>query len=102
MFSNNMPFVRTPKCVAPSPLRKALAAVKEEILMLLGLSLVALTLALMPREYGSPDLRMWCAVLWVQAIPYAAAVLVSFVSAFRWSARLLGDGIERRLYVTGV
>ena len=102
MLSNNMPFVRTPKCAAPSPLKKALAAVREEILMLLGLSLVALTLALMPREYGSPDLRMWCAVLWVQAIPYAAAVLVSFVSAFCWSARWLGDGIERRVYVTGV
>ena len=101
MFTDDMPFVRTPKCAAPSPVLQALMAVREELLMLLSLVLVVLTLELMPREYGSPDLQMWSVVLGVQAIPYAAAVAVSFISAFRWPARLLGRSIKRRLYVAG-
>src|SRR5690606_29964188 len=101
MFTDDMPFVRTPKCAAPSPVLQALVAVREEFMMLLSLGLVVLTLALMPREYGSPDLQMWSMVLVIQAIPYAAAVAVSFTSAFRWPARLLGRGIKRRLYIAG-
>jgi len=101
MFTDDMPFVRTPKCAAPSPVLQALVAVREEFLLLLSLGLVVLTLALMPREYGSPDLQMWSVVLVIQAIPYGAAVAVSFVSAFRWPAALLGRSIKRRLYVAG-
>lgn len=101
MFTDNMPFVRTPKCAAPSALLQALTAVREESLMLVSLCLVVFTLSLVPREYSSPDLRIWSIVLLIQAIPYAAAVLVSFVSSFRWPARLLGGGIKRRLYIPG-
>lgn len=101
MFTDDMPFVRTPKCAAPSPVLQALAAVREEFLMLVSLCLVVVTLGLIPREYGSPDLQMWSVVLLIQAIPYAAAVVVSFVSAFRWPARLLGRGIKRKLYIAG-
>jgi len=67
--------------------------------MLISLSLVVLMLSLVPREYGSPDLSVWRVVLIIQAIPYAAAVLVSFISSFRWPARLLGGGIKRKLYI---
>lgn len=99
LFTDNMPFLRTPKMTRPSALLQALAAVREESLMLLSLLAVATMLLLIPREYGSPDLRIWSLVLLIQAIPYAAAVFVSFVSAFHWPARLLGRGIKRNLHV---
>ncbi len=99
MFTDNQPFVRTPKCAAPSKMLQALTAVREELLMLTSLCLVVVTLSVLPREYGSPDLRVWCFVLSIQAIPYAAAVLVSFISSFRWSARIIGGGIRRNVYV---
>lgn len=101
LFTDNMPFVRTPKCARPSAVLQALTAVREELLMLISLCLVVLMLSLVPREYGSPDLNVWSVVLMIQAIPYAAAVLVSFISSFRWPARLLGGGIKRKLYIRG-
>ncbi|MCB1648439.1 MAG: glycosyltransferase [Pseudomonadales bacterium] len=97
LFTDNMPFLRTPKLRQPSALVQALAAVREESLMLLSLLAVVTMLLLVPREYGSPDLRIWSLVLLIQAIPYAAAVFVSFVSVFRWPACLLGRGIKRNL-----
>ncbi|MCB1665296.1 MAG: glycosyltransferase [Pseudomonadales bacterium] len=99
LFTDNMPFVRTPKLAKPSAVLQALAAVREESLMLLSLLAVVSMLLLVPREYGSPDLRIWSLVLLIQAIPYAAAVFVSFVSVFRWPARLLGGSIKRNLHV---
>lgn len=100
LFTDDMPFVRTPKCADPSQLRQALAAVREELLMLLGLVLAVTVLLMMPREYGSPDLVMWSVALLIQAIPYGAAVFVSFVSSFRWPAHILGTGIERKIYTS--
>ena len=98
LFTDDMPFVRTPKCARPSAVLQALTAVREELLMLVSLCLAVFALSLVPREYGSPDLRVWSIVLMIQAIPYGAAVLVSFVSSFRWPARLLGGGIKRNLF----
>lgn len=101
LFTDDMPFVRTPKLVKPSAVLQALAAVREESLMLISLLSVVLMLTLVPREFGSPDLRIWSVVLLIQAIPYGAAVFVSFVSVFRWPARILGRGIKRNLYIRG-
>jgi hypothetical protein len=102
LFTDDQPFVRTPKCVKPSALKVALAAVKEELLMLASLTVVVLTLTLTPREFGSPDMRVWSVVLLIQAIPYAAAIIVSFVSSFRVPANLLGKGIKRRVFLPRV
>lgn len=102
LFTDDMPFVRTPKLARPSALWQALAAVREETLMLLSLLSVVLMLSLVPREFGSPDLRIWSVVLIIQSLPYAASVLVSFISAFHWPSRLLGGSIKRNLYTRGV
>lgn len=101
LFTDDMPFVRTPKCARPSAVLQALTAVREELLMLVSLCLAVGMLNLIPREFSSPDLRIWSIVMLIQAIPYAAAVLVSFVSSFRWPARLLGGGIKRNVFVRG-
>lgn len=101
LFTDDMPFVRTPKCARPSAMLQALTAVREELLMLVSLCLAVLMLTLIPREYSNPDLQIWSIVMLIQAIPYAAAVLVSFVSSFRWPARLLGGGIKRNIFIRG-
>lgn len=99
LFTDNQPFVRTPKMVKPSALMGAILAVREELLMLISLFVVVLALTLMPREYGSPDMQVWSIVLSIQAIPYAAAVLVSLVSSFGVPSRVLGKGIKRRVFM---
>ena len=43
-----------------------------------------------PEELKGPDVSVWVAVLLIQAVPYAAAVLVSLVSALSLPARWLG------------
>lgn len=99
LFTNDQPFVRTPKCVQPSAVLQALVDVREELLMLASLSVVVLTLSFTPREFGSPDMHVWSIVLTIQAVPYAAAVFVSFVSTFRWRAKLLGKSMKRNLNI---
>jgi len=99
LVTNNQPFVRTPKCAKSSAIVQALVDVREELLMLLSLSLVVLTLSFVPREFGSPDMSVWSIVLTIQAVPYAAAVFVSFVSTFRWRAQLLGKSMKRMVYI---
>jgi hypothetical protein len=44
----------------------------------------------LPEEMKGPDVSVWVAVLLIQAVPYAAAVLVSLVSALSLPARWLG------------
>jgi exo-beta-1,3-glucanase (GH17 family)/cellulose synthase/poly-beta-1,6-N-acetylglucosamine synthase-like glycosyltransferase len=102
LFTDNQPFVRTPKCATPSALAQAMAAVREEMLLLVSLVGVALTLSLVPREMGSPDLWVWSVVLLIQSIPYGAAVLMSFISAYRVPSHVLGEGIKRRVYLPGM
>lgn len=95
LFTDNQPFVRTPKCARPSAVRQALLDVREEILLLGCLLGVSLLLVLIPREFGSPDLTVWSLVLAIQSLPYAAAVAMSFISAFRLPSSLLGQAIRR-------
>ncbi|MDX1491823.1 MAG: glycosyltransferase [Pseudohongiellaceae bacterium] len=101
LLVKDMPFFRTPKCAKRSALGQAFSAVKQELFLFLALLSAATVLFVLPREYGSPDLLVWILALVVQSVPYGAAVFVSIVSSFSWSARLLGKNIERRLFTSG-
>jgi exo-beta-1,3-glucanase (GH17 family)/cellulose synthase/poly-beta-1,6-N-acetylglucosamine synthase-like glycosyltransferase len=91
LVTRGEPFFRTPKRVSTSGLLHALAAAREETLMMLGLMLSAWAVAHtgLPESAG-PDRLAWIVVLLVQSVPYASALVVSLVSAFRLPARLLG------------
>jgi exo-beta-1,3-glucanase (GH17 family)/cellulose synthase/poly-beta-1,6-N-acetylglucosamine synthase-like glycosyltransferase len=82
-------FFRTPKITAARGLRRALLDAREELLFLVALILGAV--AVLWREDGALlDVRLWSAMLMVQAVPYAAAGLVSMIStAPRLSGRLV-------------
>jgi hypothetical protein len=43
-----------------------------------------------PEELKAPDVSLWVAVLLIQAIPYAASLLMSLIGALSLPARWLG------------
>lgn len=99
MFTNNQPFIRTPKRSNPSALLSAFTSAYEETLMLIGFVLAILTLNSMPRV-DSPDFRMWIVLLGMQCIPYAATLLTSLISVSPIPARWIGQIIEKKSDLT--
>jgi cellulose synthase/poly-beta-1,6-N-acetylglucosamine synthase-like glycosyltransferase len=91
LFTNSEPFFRTPKCAETQRLRSALNAARVEIGLMLALWFGAFGVAAIPTPDG-PDREAWVAVLLIQSVPYAAAVIASLVSAFRLPSRLVGSG----------
>lgn len=103
-FTRDEPFFRTPKLKTPHLLREAFSAARQETLMLalLAASIIGLTQQLridgvavfgIPEELKGPDVSMWVAVLMIQAVPYAAALIVSLISAASFPARWLGKSM---------
>ncbi len=90
LITRNEPFFRTPKHTAPHRFLSALSAAREESLLMLALWMCAIGIRSIPIDKASTDLTVWLAALLIQSIPYAAALLVSLISAFRLPAELLG------------
>jgi cellulose synthase/poly-beta-1,6-N-acetylglucosamine synthase-like glycosyltransferase len=82
-------FFRTPKNASAQGLLRALLDAREELLFLVALLIGSI--AVLWREDGALlDVRLWAALLMIQAVPYAAALLVSMISAApRLSGRLI-------------
>ena len=91
LFTRSEPFFRTPKNGESARLLHALAAAREESLMMIGLWLAAWGVAHSPQQQG-PDRLAWIVVLMIQSVPYASTLLASLASAFPLPARLLGIG----------
>ncbi len=92
------PFFRTPKRARRHALGEALGAASEEAILMLGLWFAAFAVSRIPSFdgdlpglVGSPDLSIWVVVLLIQSIPYAAAVVVSLVSALDLPGGWLGE-----------
>jgi exo-beta-1,3-glucanase (GH17 family)/cellulose synthase/poly-beta-1,6-N-acetylglucosamine synthase-like glycosyltransferase len=91
LVTHSEPFFRTPKQVNTSGVLRALAAAREETVMMVGLMLSAWAVAYTgTRETAGPDRLAWIVVLLIQSVPYASSLVVSLVSAFPLPARLLG------------
>ncbi|MBS0367400.1 MAG: glycosyltransferase [Proteobacteria bacterium] len=102
MVTRSEPFFRTPKGGRTAGLLHALAAAREETLMMCGLLLSAWAVAATrtPQNAG-PDRAAWVVVLIIQSIPYASSLLVSLASAFPLPARLLGTSYRARAGAAG-
>jgi hypothetical protein len=92
------PFFRTPKRVPRHAWLQGLAAAREEAFLMCGLWLAALAVAHIPQVdgdstglLGSPDLTVWVAVLLIQSVPYAAAVVVSIVACLNLPGGWIGE-----------
>jgi exo-beta-1,3-glucanase (GH17 family)/cellulose synthase/poly-beta-1,6-N-acetylglucosamine synthase-like glycosyltransferase len=85
------PFFRTPKQAHKQALLKALAAAREETLLCIALCLASISII---QTFGTEtlDLLMWAIMLLLQAVPYAASLIVSLVSAMPdLPARWIGE-----------
>ena len=91
LVTRSEPFFRTPKRRDTSGLLHALAAAREETLMMAGLwsRPGRCRYTALPQNAG-PDRLAWIVVLLIQSVPYASSLVVSLISAFRLPARLLG------------
>lgn len=107
MFTRNQPFFRTPKGKQSHALAAGVAGAAQETLILATLLTVVYFLTHLipigaertlgiPEELRGPDVSVWIAVLLIQAVPYAAALLVSTISALSLPARWLGPSPDKR------
>lgn len=95
-ISGKLGFFRTPKLASAPALIKAFADAREEGLLMAAFLIGAIAVLQRPDAYMI-DVRVWAAVLLVQATPYAAAVLLSTVSAIpQLPASLVGAFREMR------
>ncbi len=100
LVTKNEPFFRTPKYPQQHAFSQALTAARQELLLLLLLCATAYALTHplrfgslrlgIPEELTGPDISLWVAVLLIQAAPYAAALVVSVISATKLPAGWLG------------
>jgi exo-beta-1,3-glucanase (GH17 family)/cellulose synthase/poly-beta-1,6-N-acetylglucosamine synthase-like glycosyltransferase len=90
LVTGKLGFFRTPKMAEAPAVIRALADAREEALLAFAFLFAAV--AVMQRDDAFMlDVRIWVAVLAVQAIPYLATVLVSLMSAWtHLSADLVG------------
>ena len=74
------PFLRTPKMTNAPALVQGLVMARQE-LVLLGLTIAAMAGVAITHHLATLEARLWCAVLFTQAMPYLASVVVSVVAA---------------------
>jgi len=102
LLTRNQPFFRTPKGKQPHALIEGFAAARAETAWMIVLVLAAVGLTGqytiapglvvgIPEELKAPDVSLWVAVLLIQAIPHAAALVMSLISALSLPARWLGS-----------
>lgn len=84
LFTNKVPFLRTPKLKERESLWFALVLVSEEAILALLLLASAVGIML-TREHSlsTQDLRLWIIAITVQSIPYVAAVVMSVISSLK-------------------
>jgi len=96
LVTRKLAFFRTPKMAEAPALIRALADAREEVLLMVGLVLAGVGVLLRDDGYML-DVRVWALVLFVQSVPYLAALLVSSISALpSLPASLVGPMAEMR------
>lgn len=80
LFTNRLPFLRTPKMKDAPALVQGLVMAREE-LVLLVLTWAALLGVGIGHHWATPESKLWCLVLFTQSLPYLASVAVSVIAA---------------------
>ncbi|MFA5041443.1 MAG: hypothetical protein WC464_07410, partial [Bdellovibrionales bacterium] len=80
LFTSDKPFFRTPKCEDKAPALRAFLMVREEFTLLVLLILCAAAVLI---KFGTENQNavLWTGMLFVQTLPYQAAVIVASVNA---------------------
>ncbi|MDE8347487.1 MAG: glycosyltransferase, partial [Acidocella sp.] len=80
LFTNSLPFLRTPKMKNAPALIQGLVMSREE-LVLLVLTWGALLGVGFGHHWATLETRLWCVVLFTQSLPYLASVSVAILAA---------------------
>jgi exo-beta-1,3-glucanase (GH17 family)/cellulose synthase/poly-beta-1,6-N-acetylglucosamine synthase-like glycosyltransferase len=80
LFTNSLPFLRTPKMKNAPALVQGLVMAREEFL-LLTLTWSALLAVGFGHHWATIETKLWCVVLFTQSLPYLASVGVSILAA---------------------
>jgi len=80
LFTNSLPFLRTPKMKNAPALIQGLVMAREEF-GLLALTWTALLLVGFGHHWATVETILWCVVLFTQSLPYLASVTVSILAA---------------------
>ncbi len=80
LFSNKLPFLRTPKMKDAPALVQGLVMSREE-LVLLVLTWTALIGVGFGHHWATLETKLWCVVLFTQSLPYLASVSVAILAA---------------------
>jgi len=93
LLTRGEPFFRTPKNAGSQRVFQALAASRDETLIMFGLWLSAWCVSHSTTfQTRGPDRIAWVVVLLIQSIPYLSSLVVSLTSAFPLPAKWLGRG----------
>jgi exo-beta-1,3-glucanase (GH17 family)/cellulose synthase/poly-beta-1,6-N-acetylglucosamine synthase-like glycosyltransferase len=80
LFTNSLPFLRTPKMKNAPALVQGLVMAREEF-VLLALTWAALLGVGFGHHWATIETKLWCLVLFTQSLPYLASVGVSILAA---------------------
>jgi hypothetical protein len=80
LFTNSLPFLRTPKMKNAPALVQGLVMAREEF-VLLALTWAALLAVGFGHHWATLETKLWCVVLFTQSLPYLASVSVSILAA---------------------
>jgi hypothetical protein len=80
IFTQKIPFLRTPKLKDRESWWFALLLVSEEFTIAVLLWAAAIGVALLP-DSDSNDVRLWICAMVIQSLPYTAAVIMSLISS---------------------
>jgi exo-beta-1,3-glucanase (GH17 family)/cellulose synthase/poly-beta-1,6-N-acetylglucosamine synthase-like glycosyltransferase len=86
IFTQKIPFLRTPKLKDRESWWFALLLVSEEFTIAALLWAAAIGVALLP-DSNSNDVRLWICAMVIQSLPYTAAVIMSIISSAKPFAR---------------
>ena len=99
LLTRGEPFFRTPKNAGSQRVFQALAASRDETLIMFGLWLSAWCVSHSTTfQTRGPDRIAWVVVLLIQSIPYLSSLVVSLTSAFPLPAKWLGRGYRSALF----
>ena len=88
LFSNSLPFLRTPKMKDAPAVVQGLVMAREEV-ALLALTWTALLAVGFGHHWATLETKLWCAVLFTQSLPYLASVSVAILAAMPAPVRKL-------------
>lgn len=81
LFTSNQPFLRTPKLENTAAFRQVLAIASEELAVFVALWVaIAVTATMETGGFDEPVAVIWMIMLAVQSLPYAASVVMAWVS----------------------